>query len=241
MFRLFTKIKTCKLALVEWSRNTFGNSKTLLQDKHRLLAELTSMNDVDNLVAIRDLKAEINTLLYQDELSWRQCSRSIWLSAGYKNMKFFHERASQRRWKNHIPGVTNAAGSWCISENGIAVIAENYYKDLFTSAHPNHLETVLDSVDSLITPDMNDALLQRYTPNEVWRALFQMHPLKSPRLDGMYPFIFQKFWNIVGSDVTEAVQSVLHSGHMLGKMNYTNIILVPKTKWPTVGVWLPPN
>nr|POF08764.1 hypothetical protein CFP56_39247 [Quercus suber] len=30
MFRLFTKIKTCKLALVEWSRNTFGNLKALL-------------------------------------------------------------------------------------------------------------------------------------------------------------------------------------------------------------------
>ena len=34
-------------------------------------------------------------------------------------------------------------------------------------------------------------------------------------------------------DVTEAVLSVLHSGHMLKKMNHTHIVLIPKKKDPT--------
>ena len=55
-----------------------------------------------------------------------------------------------------------------------------------------------------------------------------MHPSKSPRLDGMSPFFFQKFWHIVGNDVTNVVLSVLNSGHMLHKMNYTHIVLIPK-------------
>ena len=41
-------------------------------------------------------------------------------------------------------------------------------------------------------------------------------------------FFFQKYWHIVGQDVTIAVISVLNSGHMLHKMNFTHIVLIPK-------------
>ena len=88
--------------------------------------------------------------------------------------------------------------------------------------------SVLDAVDRRVTPNMNNALLQRYTPDEVRRALFQMHPSKSLGPDGMSPFFFQKYWNIVESDVIEAILSVLNSGHMLCKMNYTHIVLTKK-------------
>ena len=79
---------------------------------------------------------------------------------------------------------------------------------------------------------MNNSLLEPYTPEEVRRALFQMHPSKSPSPDGMPSFFFQKYWHIVGHDVNEAVISVLQSGHMLHKMNYTYIVLIPKKQDP---------
>ena len=41
-------------------------------------------------------------------------------------------------------------------------------------------------------------------------------------------FFFQKYWHIVGQDVTIAVISVLNSGHMLHKMNFTHIVLISK-------------
>ena len=55
-----------------------------------------------------------------------------------------------------------------------------------------------------------------------------MHPSKASGLDGMSPFFFQKFWHIVGHDVTTTVLSVLHSGKYLRKMNYTHIVLILK-------------
>ena len=94
------------------------------------------------------------------------------------------------------------------------------------------MEPVLDSVDRVVTPDMNSTLLQPYTPDEVKQALFQMHPSKSHRPDGMSPFFFQKYWHIVGHDVTAVVLSVLTSGHFLHKMNYTHIVLIPKKNDP---------
>ena len=96
---------------MEWSRTTLGNSKTKLEEKQAALEELSRENKTENMQRIRTLKSEINTILHQDELFWRQRSRSIWLPAGDKNTKFFHQRASQRHRKNHILGIQNVDGS----------------------------------------------------------------------------------------------------------------------------------
>ena len=123
-------------------------------------------------------------------------------------------------------------GRWCNAKADVAREAENYFKELFTSGNLTNLNLVLNSVDRIITPNMNQTLLQPYTPDEVKRALFHMHPSKSPGLDGMSPFFFQKYWYVVGNDLTEVVLSILHFGHMLHKINYTHIVLSPKKNDP---------
>lgn len=55
-----------------------------------------------------------------------------------------------------------------------------------------------------------------------------MHPSKSQGLNGVSPFLCQKYWHIIGTNVTDTVLSILHSGHMLNKMNHTHIVLIPK-------------
>ena len=114
----------------------------------------------------------------------------------------------------------------------ISQVANQYFKELFTTTNPTNMGSVLDAVERRVTPNMNNALLQRYTPDEVRRALFQMHPSKSPSPNGMSPFVFQKYWNIVGFDVIEAILSILNFGHMLRKINYVHIVLIPKKNDP---------
>ena len=72
-------------------------------------------------------------------------------------------------------------GTWHSTEDGIATIAKDYYKNIFTSINPNrkNMDRVLYLVDKLVTPAMNHHLLQVYTTNEIRQALFQMHPSKS--------------------------------------------------------------
>ena len=88
MYRLFEKIKKCRQALVTWSNTTFGNFKTQIQEKQMALKELALQNDSENQPLIGTLKNDINTLLHQDEIFWRQRSRSIWLPASDKNTNF---------------------------------------------------------------------------------------------------------------------------------------------------------
>lgn len=48
----------------------------------------------------------------------------------------------------------------------------------------------------------------------------------------MPPIFFQKFWHIVGEDVSQAISDFLVSGHILREINFTRVVLVPKVKNP---------
>ena len=41
---------------------------------------------------------------------------------------------------------------------------------------------------------------------------------------------YQKFWHIVGNDVSSAVLDFLNFGNMILEINYTHIVLIPKIK-----------
>ena len=76
------------MALVGWSR-TLGNSKQKLEEKTKELEGLTALNNAANNEVIKKVKADINSLLFQDELFWQQRSRAIWLPVGIKTPSFF--------------------------------------------------------------------------------------------------------------------------------------------------------
>ena len=60
-----------------------------------------------------------------------------------------------------------------------------------------------------------------------------MHPTHAPGPDSMSAIFYQKYWNIVGNDVTSMVLNVLNFDNPITKLNKTNITLVPKVKQPT--------
>lgn len=79
---------------------------------------------------------------------------------------------------------------------------------------------------------MNSRLTRVLSREEVKQAVFQMDPIKAPGLDGFTPVFFQRYWEIVGSDITAAIESFMHSGRLLRGVNHTHIVLIPKTKCP---------
>ncbi|XP_021736564.1 uncharacterized protein LOC110703122 [Chenopodium quinoa] len=94
------------------------------------------------------------------------------------------------------------------------------------------IDEVLQHVQSTISTKQNLDLLKPYMKDEIFAALNQMHPCKAPGPDGMHAIFYQKFWHIVGDDVTSFVSDILHGYSSLDLVNRTNIALIPKVNEP---------
>ncbi|KAL0402014.1 UNVERIFIED_CONTAM: hypothetical protein Slati_4231300 [Sesamum latifolium] len=95
------------------------------------------------------------------------------------------------------------------------------------------MEEVLTSLEHRVTECMNTELIKPFNTDEIQQALNQMHPLKSSRPDGMSAIFYQKFWIIVGTDVSACILEFLNGGNFNSLINDTQIVLIPKCPNPS--------
>ncbi|XP_075665500.1 uncharacterized protein LOC142635183 [Castanea sativa] len=223
-------LRCCKAALTSWSSEVYGNIPKKIQEKKKLLAALTkSDTDRQNGGEINKLRKKTNELLDGEETWWSQRSHVQWLSEGDRNTKYFHNRASKHRRKNTITGLWNENEQWCEDRSSIADAAVSYFEDVYTLTSPSQIEEVAHLIPAKVTADMNESLIKDFTVEEVQTTLSQMHPTKAPGPDSMSAIFYQKYWKIVGADVTNVVLNVLNSDMSLADINKTNIALCVTT------------
>jgi hypothetical protein len=70
----------------------------------------------------------------------------------------------------------------------------------------------------------------QFSPDEVRKAVFDMFPTKAPGPDGLPALFYQKFWPVVGQQVTAACLGVLNDGLGLDGINDTLVRLIPKVR-----------
>ncbi|CAN1281610.1 LINE-1 retrotransposable element ORF2 protein [Linum perenne] len=75
---------------------------------------------------------------------------------------------------------------------------------------------------------MNRALLTPATPAEIKEATFSIGSTQSPGSDGFTGLFFQRYWDVVGTAVIDAVQDFFTKGKLLRTLNHTWIALIPK-------------
>ncbi|KAL6209280.1 hypothetical protein ACLB2K_020222 [Fragaria x ananassa] len=83
-------------------------------------------------------------------------------------------------------------------------------------------------------------LIREVEKDEVFRALKQIHPSRSPGPDGFSPGFYQTFWGIVGDDVVEAVKCFLASADQMASINKSFVTLIPKVPVPKYMIQLRP-
>ena len=74
------------------------------------------------------------------------------------------------------------------------------------------MEECLSAVSQKVSMDMQEILSREFSADEIKAALFQMEPTKAFGPDGMNALFYQKFWHIVGNDVTTAALDFLNFG-----------------------------
>ena len=232
MFQVMEKLKICRGSLIAWSKVHFGSLASSIKEKRMQLQTLLSAHPLGDSPRILELQEDLNGLLEKEDIFWKQRSKVSWMNAGDKNTKFFHAQCSQRRQTNRISGLRDDSGVWHSDMAKVSELAIEYFQNIFSSSNPTEevLSTCLDGKERVVSDEMNDALLTDFTADEVLMALKHMYPTKAPVLDSMSTIFYQTYWSIVGPEVSHAIISILHSGHMLRKINYTHIVLIPKIK-----------
>ena len=226
-------LKTCATELSRWNSAVYGQILKKIQDKrNRLNALALRERDGDLSLEINRLRGEINALLDDEEIYWGQRAKAHWLKEGDRNTKFFHAQASERRKQNSIVGIWDEHGRWCDDEGSIAQAALSYFDSIYSSSHPCRIEEVTDAIPYMMTNEMNESLVREFTREEVVAALKQIHLNKAPGPDGMSVVFFQKYWSIVGNNVTDMILNVLNHNLPIPELNKTNISLIPKINNP---------
>lgn len=68
---------------------------------------------------------------------WKQRAKQFWLKEGDKNTRFFHKFASQRKRRNLIERIKDSSGQWCETVEGVQIVIEDYFSNLFTAVAIN--------------------------------------------------------------------------------------------------------
>jgi hypothetical protein len=89
-------------------------------------------------------------------------------------------------------------------------MASAFYQNLFQAQENLELELVCRHVPRKVTDEMNAMLDRVFTPEEVEKALFMMHPSKAPGVDGFNAGFFQRHWDVLKESVTVAILGFLN-------------------------------
>ncbi|XP_052487940.1 uncharacterized protein LOC105771778 [Gossypium raimondii] len=115
------------------------------------------------------------------------------------------EVAVQRHFRGRIFELEDGAGRRTTSSEKFIQIATDYFDKLFSASE---------------------------IEEEIVYAVKLLAPLKAPSVDGFLALFFQRYWRIIGPEVSQICLSVLHGHSDIGDINRTRIILIFKIDKP---------
>jgi hypothetical protein len=101
----------------------------------------------------------------------------------------------------------------------------------YASVEPGPL---LQLFQPIVTEEMNNALCQDFSDEEIGDALFQMGPIKASGPDQFPARFFQHNWAVLKTDIIKSVKQFFTSRRMPHGVNETTIVLIPKIDKPEV-------
>lgn len=202
------KIRCCRKTLSKWKKECF--------------------HQVDKI------KTQLLEAYKEEESYWSQRSRQTWLYEGDNNTKFFHASVQANRSRKRIEKLIDLNGAVQKSEASKGEVATTYFKDLFKSTNPSSFDRFFIGFQPKVTQSMNDSLIKPVSNDEIRMAVFSINPSSAPGSDGMIGLFFQKYWDIVGLQVSQEIQSFFINGSFPSDWNYTQLCLIPKVQNPSL-------
>jgi hypothetical protein len=230
-FVLAQKLKALKADLKIWNEQVFSNVEFR---KKALLEELNSLDCLEEdrgLVDEEKLRksvviCELEHVTLQEEISWRQKSKVLWLKEGDRCIKFFHRVANSNKRYNSIESLS-VNGSVSSDQPTIRDSVVQFYESLFKEPYswrPRLDDLDFDSIDAAEASSLE--LL--FEEMEVLEVVKGMNRDKAPRLDGFSVAFFQVCWDVIKFDIMGVFQDFHAHNKFVRSLNATFIVLIPK-------------
>jgi hypothetical protein len=180
----------------------FGNVDSLKKGRLEDLRTLVRLEDergLDSKEILRKslIASDLERIILQEEISWRQKSRVLWLKECDKCTKFFHRIANLNRRSNSIKSLS-VNGSVTSNQPAIREYIVQFYESLFLEEY--NWRPRLDGLafNSLATEEASQLELP-FEEREVLEVVKGMNRYKAP---GPFPMaFFQDYWNVIKSDI----------------------------------------
>jgi hypothetical protein len=189
------KFETSKKAIVQWRKKKAQEGDHGVKEKIGRLKNLREQGGVEVYEDISLLQSEINNIMEDEDLKWKQLAKEHWLKLGDKNTKFYHAYVNQKRRANIIEQIMDMNGRQCSTDCEIKKASVNYFGEIFSTSYPNYIDRCLEGLTMKVSTDMNNMLLQPCTYEEVSAAVGQMADLKAPGCDSLPAEFFHDNWS----------------------------------------------
>jgi hypothetical protein len=191
-FVLAQKLKALKVDLKSWNKQVFGNVESLKLARLEELCALDRLKeerglDSKDLLRRNSIASDLERIILQGEISWRQKSRVLWLKAGDKCTKFFHQIANSNRRSNSIESLS-VNGSVTSDHPAMRDQIVQFYESLFSEQY--NWRPKLDGIAFNSLSLEEAALLELpFEEREVLEVVKSMNRDKAPGPDG-FPLAF---------------------------------------------------
>ncbi|GJU86013.1 RNA-directed DNA polymerase, eukaryota, partial [Tanacetum coccineum] len=191
--------------------------------KASLLKQLVDIDkQLENGVKNREMLFEsmevsrrLHNLNQSDLNDAAQKAKVKWAIEGDENSKFFHGVINKKRAQLAIRGVFNN-GTWCTDPNTVKESFVSHFASRFKQPISSRFKLNMMFNNRLTVDQVGD--LDRFVSfDEIKAAVWDCGANKSPGPDGFTFEFFKHFWDLIGSDLSAAVQHFFETGIFLPK------------------------
>ncbi|CAN1334813.1 Transposon TX1 uncharacterized 149 kDa protein [Linum perenne] len=233
---LYSNLKRVKEALKRLNKDSFSDISKRVQVAEQSMVdaqkEALKMNDSKSFKDLKVATANWDKIKSMEEMFYKQKSRSISITEGDSNTKYFYNKVKYQNARKQIALLVSEEGESFREIDDISKEAVNFYQKLLGKEDNAVRDLPQEYFDSLIinklTEEDKEVLSKEVTYEEVRNALFGMQGDRSPGPDGFNAYFFQKGWHIVGTLLAQAVQEFFTSCRLSPQVNSTILALIPK-------------